>query len=162
MTSKGSRLTLIGLILLMPILLWVTKLEPMQSMSAFAFATNAFFYRAMHVLGSWLFIIEGQKFNRKWDLAAGISMGLILIFDMYNTLWAHNGFTVLTMALANVSMIYYADKKHRPAAIVLAGIADMFFILGLTTDVHLFLAEMVAMVCIAVSRARRAIFGPNY
>lgn len=157
MTSKLARTILILLILLMPILLWATKIEQLPSLSAYALSPNALYYRAMHLFGSWLFLVEGQKFKRHLDMLTGICMGFILIVDVYFSQIFHNIFTAATMGLAVLSIIYYSDFRNLGTNIMIATSALAAFLLGLylpyTSSV--FWGEVFAMFCIAVSRARR-------
>lgn len=158
MTSKLARTILITLILLMPILLWVFKTEQLQSLSAYALSASVVaFYRAMHLFGSWLFLIEGQKFRRHIDMVTGVSMGMILVIDMYLSQTVHNIFTASTMVLALISIIYYSDKKYLATNIMISVCAAGAFILGLLLPMKssILWGEFFAMFCIAVSRARR-------
>lgn len=163
MTSKLARTILILLILLMPILIWATKIEQLPSLSAYALSPNAIYYRAMHLFGSWLFLIEGQKFRRHLDMVTGICMGFILIVDMYFSGTVHNIFTASTMGLASFGIIYYSHWRYLGTNILISACAIAAFLLGLLLPYtsSIFWGEVFAMFCIGVSRARRVWISPS-
>lgn len=156
MNNRLTRTTLMILTLVMPLVLWFTRTEDFPSMSAFANAENNPFYHAMHVFGSWFFLLMGAAYRRNWYYWTGFGMGGILFTNMYLVQTVHNIVTATTMGLAVLCMIVYSNQRNMVSNIVMASLAVIIFILGfLTNTVHLFFAEWFAMFLIAVSMIRR-------
>jgi hypothetical protein len=156
MNSKLTRFTLISLTLLMPIILWLTRIEDFPSMSAFANAPNVIWYHAMHLFGSWFFLLNGAAQKRSLDYFIGFSMGAILLTNMYVYPTIHNIFTGLTIVLAVTSMNVYSSVRNRYRNISLSILAVVGFLIGYLTPVYsIFLGEWITMACVSLHMMKR-------
>lgn len=125
-------------------------------MSAFANSENNPFYHAMHVFGSWFFILQGAARRRNLYYWVGFGMGGILFTNMYIIQSIHNIVTATTMGLAVATMMFYSNSRNMSANIFASVLAVGIFVLGFLIDsVHLFFAEWIAMAIIAVTMIRR-------
>lgn len=144
------------LTLVMPFILWTTRNQDFPSMSAFANADNNPFYHAMHVFGSWFFILQGAAKRRNLYYWVGFGMGGILFTNMYIIQTVHNIVTAMTMGLAVGCMVFYSSRKNMAANIIMATLAVSVFIVGFLTNIfHLFFAEWFAMFIIAVHMIKK-------
>lgn len=130
-------------------LLWITRSEYMDSLSAFALSENARFYRLMHISAAFFFLVNAldfKKYATEYALAGG--MALILIFDMYNDPVLHYVFTVATLLTACVTLIINSHlKKWLSYSITVAAV--VVFLVGRTPLLHFLFAEVIAMALIA-------------
>lgn len=147
---KVLKTVLVSSSILFAIVLWLTRDESLRSLSAFALSDNAIYYRMMHFTASWFFITNALTTNKcitEWLL--GFGMGLILAFDMYHFPLLHNIITASVLGLACYTLIYRTKGFERKLMILLSISAVSVFIIGFKFhEVHLLLAEIVAMVCI--------------
>lgn len=152
---KLIRTILVSLVIISAGLLWFTRAEWLPSQSAFALSNNVWFYYTMHASMFFTYIISARV-NRRWFnyfIAGGI-IGIVA-FDMYNFPWLHNAFTAMTFIMAIFEMIYFSSVRNRPINIFLACGAALYFLLGLYTNFHLFLAEAVAEFFVGSAQLRR-------
>lgn len=140
--------------LLCAMLLWETKEEWMPSMSAFALSNNVSWYILMHCCMILFWFWDSSAHYRPMSSFIGFANIGILAFNMYDDRWLHNGFTFLTVLLAVISLIYYSSKKNKPHNYFIGGVVAIIFVLGLTTSLHLFLAEAIVIFCIGVGKLR--------
>ena len=133
-------------------LLWITREKYLPSLSAFALSPNAMFYRAMHI-SMMLFLminaVDFKKYATEFALAGG--MGLILIFDMYNTPTLHNVLTVSTVLLACVTLLVNSKINKKVAWGLIIGAVGIFAY-GYFTDFHFLLAEVLCMACLSAGK----------
>jgi len=156
MNSKLTRFTLISLTLLMPIILWLTRIEDFPSMSAFADAPNVIWYHAMHLFGSWFFLLNGAAQKRNLDYFVAFGMGGILLTNMYMYPTIHNIFTGATIALAITAMNVYSSARNRYINVSLSIIGAVGFLVGYLTPVYnTFLGEWITMACVSIHMMRR-------
>jgi len=143
-------------VLLSAIILWATKDVPMISQSAFALSPNNHWYVLMHLSIMLTFVLDAIFGRRPWGWAVVLTSAGTLAFNMYDFPLVHNIFTAGIMATAVFNLIYYATPHTRKYAILNSAVASLIFILALTTNgIHVFFAEVVAELAIAVGMARR-------
>ena len=135
--------------------LWLTRENYMESISAFALSKNALYYRTMHLSMVFFFLINAvdfKKYATEFVLAAGVAG--ILIFDMYNNPVLHNIFTVGTLVLACITLLINVkeDSLSRELAVLLVLCTLGIFAVGYYTDMHFFLAEVLAMGFVATGK----------
>lgn len=141
--------------LLFAAILWLTRDEWMISQSAFALSNNNHWYWAMHGSIILTFILDAGTSERWQGYLVSLAAAGVLWYDMYGYPQLHNILTGLLMVLAVFNIIFYADKKERPIVILASFIGSLIFVLGVTTDIHIFFAEVVAEFAIVVGVARR-------
>lgn len=154
---KILKTVLICLVLVFAGTLWATRLEDLQSQSAFALAPNAIWYYLMHFAIIATFVSDWWTHKSRWlNFAPALGSTLVLLWDMYNFPVLHNWATALTMAGAVSSLIVYAaSQQERIYVIVACVIGAVMFPLGMFTNVSLFFTEVVAETMIGVGMARR-------
>lgn len=127
----------------------------MPSLSSLANSENVAWYRAMHLSATAFFFMHGEATKRWLSYAIGACMGSILIFDMYKYPTTHNVFTVAALALSMFYLVYNSRGFERSVGIFLTTLAAGFFVLGYTElTFHFLMAEIIAMVMIAVGMTR--------
>ncbi len=138
------------------LLLWLTRLEWLPSMSAFALSDNVIWYYLMHFSIIGIFIWDYIT-HKNWESIIVSLFGVgVLIFDMYSFPIMHNIMTALLFASGVYNIIRYADNtQERVYSIFNASVGTLFFLVGLWSNMHLFFAEGVAEFCLAVSMTRR-------
>ena len=149
---KRLKTTLLSLSFVFAGLLWFTKDEYLPSLSAFALSSNAMYYRAMHLSVAFFFMINAidfKKYATEFALAGG--MGLILIFDMYNTPTLHNVITVSTILLACFTLVVNSIIEKWRAWLLVGGAVGAF-VIGYFTDFHFLLAEVMCMAFLATGK----------
>ena len=132
------------------ILLWFTRSEWLNSLSAFALSDNVVYYRVMH-LTAVLFFALGERKN----LILAFGMASILAFDMYHFPTIHNIVTAFTLGYACFDLIRTNKGFERTIMIFLSFSAVLFFCIGYFVDsFHHLLAEIIAMVCVMNGKLR--------
>lgn len=125
-------------------------------MSAFADAPNVIWYHAMHLFGSWFFILNGAAQKRNLDYFVGFSMGGILLTNMYVYPTIHNIFTGMTILLAVIAMNVYSSERNRYVNVSLSILAVVGFLVGYLTPVYTtFWGEWITMLCVAFHMMKR-------
>lgn len=130
-------------------ILWLTREEYLESLSAFALSKNALYYRAMHISTILFFMVNAisyKKYATEFALAGGMS--LILIFDMYNHNVLHSIFTISTVLLACLTLVINSKLNKRLSWILVIGACTTFSI-GYFTSMHFLLAEVITMAILA-------------
>jgi uncharacterized membrane protein len=127
----------------------------MPSLSAFALSENAMWYRLMHISTAFFFLINAidfKKYATEFVLAGGI--GLILVFDMYNSPLLHNWITALTLGLACLTLLINVRKNtlDKTLSRILVACAIGIFLVGYFTKLHFFFAEVIAMAILATGK----------
>lgn len=141
-------------------LLWVTRSEYLDSLSAFALSDNLVFYNLMHVSMLSFFMLNAQdyyRFNKNFilELLVGFGFGMILSFDMYNNLILHDIFTVGTMLLAGFTLIRNSNGFETHVMWALSSIAVVVFLLGFfISTIHHLLAEIIAISALSIGKLR--------
>ena len=172
MNTKKFRTILIIGSLLSTAMLWLTRSEWQNSLSAFASSDNAQWYNLMHVLAMAFWLLNAAAFNRahkkSWifndritirhanlDIITGLGMGMILVTNMYLVYTWHVIFTVSTFAVALFNLIFTAPKKDLVFRWVLASLAIVSFVTGYFTSFHFLVGEVLAMALIGVGMLRQ-------
>lgn len=157
MKTKHVQTILVISVLFNALMLWLTRVEFLPSMSAFAGAYNQIWYLAMHYSMAFIFFLDGATSKRWLSTLIGFGPLFILGFDMYEYSTAHNWSTGITVVLAVYSIIFQNDKKERPYSILLGVLAGGIFLVGfLVESMHLFLAEAIAELAIGAGVLRRS------
>lgn len=154
---KIFKTILICLVLVFAGTLWATRLEDLQSQSAFALAPNAIWYYLMHCSIIAVFVSDWFTHKSRWlNFVPALGSALVMWLDMYNYPVLHNWATALTMAGAVSSLILYAiNQTERIYVLVACVVGAAMFPLGMFTNVSLFFTEVVAETMIGVGMARR-------
>jgi len=134
-------------------MLWFTRSEWQESLSAFALSDNVMWYRLMHLSASWFLILN---YKSSWhNLIIGFGMGLILIFDMYHYFTIHAIVTVATIVFTCYSLIINSKDFEQHLMFFLSGVAVLVFGIGyFDSTFHLLLAEIIAMLCLMTGKLR--------
>ncbi|WZE63585.1 hypothetical protein PANI_CDS0066 [Maribacter phage Panino] len=136
-------------------ILWFTREVPLISQSAFALSPNKHWYILMHLAIMLTFVLDAVFGRRGFGWLVVLGSAGTLAFNMYDFPLTHNIFTAFTMASAVFNLIFYATPKTRPYAILTSFVGSLVFIIGLSSNLHIFFAEIVAEFCIGVGMARR-------
>ena len=130
-------------------LLWVTRKETLESMSAYAESPNVEFYIIMHTCA--LCLCFGLAAWKRWHLfyLTVIGLGGLLWFNMYDAQWTHNVFTALAFISASWALIKYSSRLQTTLTIPLAALGAIAFLLGFVTNIlSVFLGEVIALACL--------------
>jgi hypothetical protein len=152
---KILRTIVLVAVLVFAAILWGTKDAPMISQSAFALSPNSLWYVLMHLAIMLTFVLDAIFGRRVWGWAVVAASAGTLAFNMYEFPLVHNLFTASIMATAVFNLIYYATPKTRIYAIVNSCVATAVFLIGLSSNLSIFTAEVIAEFMIGVGMARR-------
>lgn len=161
MNSREIRTILLISSLISGVLLYVTADVKYNSLSAFVKSENVIFYNAMHMFASWFFMLNAAKTNNKLDYMVSISIGSVLMVDMYNHLIAHNILAALTLLLACFNIVHNSYKKRKIFNIALSIFSITIFLVSFYTNFHFLKAELLSMFCISFTMIRRMWFKPK-
>ena len=150
---KNISIALVITSILSACILWFTRSEWQDSLSAFALSDNVMWYRLMHLSASWFLVLN---YKSSWhNLVIGFGMGLILIFDMYHFFIIHAIVTVATIVFTCYSLIINSKDFEQHLMLFLSGVAVLIFGIGyFNSTFHLLLAEIIAMLCLMTGKLR--------
>lgn len=150
-----------AVILILPLMLWLTRDGWYKSMSAFADAPNEVIYNSIHICIAMLFIAMGQAQKRDYDYLIAALAFAVLLTNMRDYLTLHIVATGALVGAVSWGMVKYSQHPHKLTNYFLAAMVPFFFLLGLGLGLHIFTAEYCIFLFVTVHIARRNFIGPG-
>ena len=155
--TKLLRTTLLGLALLLPIPLWITRPEWKNSLSSFHGTEMDVFYILMHVSiiqALWAYFAKYRE-NLYFWLAVGMSF--VLGFNMYGFYTLHVIATLISMALGLFTIVYVSrTTRERNLRLFLIVPTIIFTVISyIFPSVHFLVGEWAIMAMVSFGLIRQ-------